>query len=70
MNTSLNFRSAEPKTDMPENVLWSERELAAYIKSKRTTFFAQSEVLSFVSRLNKNALEAMRERTWIAEPVR
>lgn len=53
--------SAVPRTDMPENVLWSDRELAAYIKSKRSTFFEQNDVLAFVNRLNNNALEASRQ---------
>ena len=53
--------SAVPRTDMPANVLWSDRELAAYIQSNRTPIFEHSDVLAFVKRLNTNALEASRQ---------
>ena len=53
--------SAEPKTAMPQNVLWSERQLSDYIKSKRVAIFAVNEVRSFADRLNENSLESSRE---------
>lgn len=52
--------SAEPKTAMPENVLWSERQLSHHVKSKQKAFFTEKEVRSFAERLEKNALESSR----------
>lgn len=53
--------SAKPKTEMPENVLWSERQLANFIEETREVFFDGNEVRSFADRLNENALESSRK---------
>jgi len=50
--------SAEPKTEMPENVLWSNRQLSNYVKSKHKVLFTENEVRSFANRLSKNSLES------------
>jgi restriction system protein len=52
--------SAEPKTDMPTNVLWSTRELAGYVRSKQIAHFSDSQLRNFVERLNSNSLESNR----------
>jgi len=53
--------SAEPKTDMPENVLWDTRELSDYIRSKQNAHFSDNQLRTFKERLNRNALDASRE---------
>lgn len=53
--------SAEPRTDMPENVNWSTRQLATYVRSKRKSLFSGNEVKAFSSKLRARALEASRE---------
>lgn len=53
--------SAEPKTDMPENILWSVRELVDYIKYEQDEIFTKNEINSFSDRLVNNSLEAGRQ---------
>ncbi|PHQ98653.1 MAG: nuclease [Marinosulfonomonas sp.] len=53
--------SAEPKTDMPENVLWDTRELSDYIRSRQNAHFSDNQLRIFKERLNRNALDANRE---------
>ena len=53
--------SAEPKTTMPQNVLWNEWQLSDYIKSKREAYFGENEVRSFADRLIENSLESNRK---------
>lgn len=53
--------SAEPKTDMPENVLWDTSELLDYICSKQLTHFSDSQLRIFRERLSSNALETNSE---------
>lgn len=52
--------SAQPKTDMPNNVLWSARELADYVNARRMSVFSQDQVTDFVEKLRHTALVANR----------
>jgi restriction system protein len=52
--------SAEPKTDMPDNVLWTARELAGYVRARRMLVFSQGQVNGFVEKLRQSALEPNR----------
>ncbi|MEJ2001268.1 MAG: nuclease-related domain-containing protein, partial [Maritimibacter sp.] len=53
--------AAEPKTAMPENVLWSERELTDYIRSRRNICISENKVRSCVNRLKNSSLESNRK---------
>lgn len=53
--------SAEPKTDMPANVLWDTWELSGYIRSMRVAHFSDSQIQTFKEKLSSNALEASRK---------
>lgn len=53
--------SAVPKTAMPGNVLWSNRELSAYIETRREKVLTEAEVDSIVRRLKSGALEPTRQ---------
>lgn len=55
--------SAEPKTNMPANVLWDTRELSNYIRSKQNAYFSDDQLRTFTERLNNTALESSRETT-------
>jgi len=52
--------AAEPKTNMPNNVLWSARELADYVRAWRVSIFSRSQVNDFVKTLRQTALESNR----------
>lgn len=53
--------SAEPKTEMPSNVLWNRRELLNYIASRKTVRFTDNDVRDFTRKLCSSALEATKE---------
>jgi restriction system protein len=53
--------SAEPKTAMPSNVLWSQRDLVRYIQSKTFEHFSNSQIQTFADQLVENKLDANRE---------
>ena len=53
--------SAEPRTDMPDKVFWSRRELFDYINSQKTVRFTEAEVREFARILRSRALEANKE---------
>lgn len=50
--------SAQPKTEMPQNVFWSRRGLLEYIASRRVVRFTDHEVRNFADKLRGSALEA------------
>lgn len=53
--------SAEPKTEMPPNVVWSTKELLNYIRSKKDIHFTEDEVQSLANLLEGSALEPNRK---------
>lgn len=53
--------SAEPRTDMPENVVWETRKLARYVRSKRQSLITETDVQALSSKLRACALETNRE---------
>jgi restriction system protein len=53
--------SAEQKNALPANVLWSQRELVSYIRSKTFEHFSNSQIQTFAGQLVKNKLDANRE---------
>jgi len=53
--------SAEPKTDMPANVLWDTHELSDYIRSMQYAHFSDDQLRTFTKRLDSNALDPGRE---------
>lgn len=53
--------AAEPKTDMPPNVLWSLRDLFDYIDSQKNLQFAEAEMQGFAAKLRGHALEGSNE---------
>ncbi len=53
--------SAEPKTEMPDNVFWSRRDLSNYVASRTTVQFTENEVHDFARKLRCSALEANKE---------
>jgi Zn-finger domain associated with topoisomerase type I len=53
--------SAEPKTDMPSNVLWGLRRLPEFIQSHRVSVFTESDLRKFETKLRSQALEANSE---------
>lgn len=53
--------SAEPKTNMPANVLWGAHELSGYIRSKQYAHFSDNQLRIFMKQLNSNAMDYNRE---------
>jgi len=53
--------SAEPRTDMPANVLWDTHELLDYIWSKQYAHFSDNQLRTFTKRLDSNALDPSRK---------
>lgn len=49
--------SAEPKTDMPENVAWGLRDLGKLIAVRRQIVFSDLQLNAFVEKLQGQALE-------------
>lgn len=53
--------SAEPKTEMPANVFWSERDLVVYISSQKVVRLTEDEVADFAQKLRHSTLGASKE---------
>ncbi len=53
--------SAEPKTEMPPNVLWNRRDLFNYIASRKTVRFTDNEWRDHAHKLRSSTLEATKE---------
>ncbi len=49
--------SAEPKTEMPENVAWGLRELGKLIAVRKQVVFSDRQLNAFVKKLQRQALE-------------
>lgn len=52
---------AEPKTEMPANVLWGAGTIAPYVMSKTGTTLTQEQVYACIARLRNSALAQTRE---------
>ncbi len=53
--------SAEPRTIMPENILWDSGDLLRYIRSKQPICFFNRDLQSFMEKLKNAALEKSRK---------